>query len=808
MKYLNTFLFLLLFSFTYSQTASIKGQLQDADGTAVVFANVALYNAADSSLAKVETSDENGIFKINSIAAGNYFLTATYVGSSDLTKSGISLTDGQLLDLGILAFTPTVELTQATVTAQRAMVEVKPDRTVFNVEGTINSTGSDALELLRKAPGVTVDNNNNINVLGRAGVMVYVDGKRLPLGGEDLSNYLKNISAEQLDRFDIITSPGAKYEAEGNAGIIDIRLKKDKNHGANGTANLTLSKGELWQNNASFTGNFRNKKMNVFGQLGGSDRERFDDMVFSNYQNDLFMDEINNHRTNRENYNFRLGTDFFVAKNHTLGFLVSGGRTDGVHKSFNRITIANQDTPNDIDSILIANNRSDFERDFNTYNINYRFDNGKTRSLNVDLDYGSYVNDSYRLQPNTYYDAREVDVLSDFVNTYDTYTDIDIYTFKLDFEESLFGGKLGIGTKLSKVVTDNSFLVFDGANGDAVMDDSLSNTFKYDENVYAGYISFARPINEKWSFSAGLRTEVTDATGDLQAFVPELQEPPVDLNYVSWFPSAGLTWQVAPMHSLNLNYGRRINRPDYNVLNPFNNRMSELSYEKGNPTLSPEIVNNLELGYTLKYRYNFKLAYSRTIDQITRLIGPDDVDERAGFISWDNLGEQTIWSISASLPMDVMKGWNAYINVSANYQDNQASYENGATIDLQQYGYNIYMQHTIDLPLKFKGEVSGWFNGPGIWGGVFIYETSYSLNFGLQRKFLNDKLNARLSVNDVAYQTGWDGYSEFNGLYSTGSGRWDSRRASLSLSYRFGNENVKSRKRKTGMEDEAGRVGN
>ena len=202
------------------------------------------------------------------------------------------------------------------------------------------------------------------------------------------------------------------------------------------------------------------------------------------------------------------------------------------------------------------------------------------------------------------------------------------------------------------------------------------------------------------------------------------------------------------------------------------------------------------------------MAYSRTTDQITRLIAPDEEDERAGFISWDNLAEQTIWSISASLPMDVMKGWNAYVNVSANYQDNQATYENGATIDLQQYGYNIYMQHTIDLPLKFKGEVSGWFSGPGIWGGVFVYETSYSLNFGLQRKFLNDKLNMRLSVNDVAYQTGWDGYSEFNGLFSTGSGRWDSRRASLSLSYRFGNQNVKSRKRKTGMEDEAGRVEN
>ena len=807
MKILNTVMLLLPFLAAQSQTASLKGQLQDADQAAVVFANVALYSTADSSLAKVETTDENGIFKMGGLTPGSYYLTATYVGSADLKKSDIELTDGQLLDLGVLAFTPTVELVEATVTAQRAMVEIKPDRTVFNVEGTINSVGSDAIELLRKAPGVTVDNNDNVSVLGRAGVLVYVDGKRLPLGGDELSNYLKTLSAEQIDRIDIITNPGAKYEAEGNAGIIDIRLKKDKNLGANGTLNATTSKGELWQSNASLVGNFRNRKMNVFGTFGIGDRERFNNMDFTNNQNGIFMDEINDHRNSSDNYNFRLGTDLFLPKNQTVGFLFSGGQTDGRHKSFNRITIADADTPNNIDSILVADNLTEFNRAFHTYNANYRFDNKKGRSVNLDLDYGNYQNDSDRFQPNFYYDANEEFVKSKVINSYDTGTDIDIYTFKLDFEENILGGNLGIGTKLSKVITDNTFLVFDGANGSAVQNDSLSNRFEYDENVYAGYVNYARQINEKWNFSAGLRAEQTNATGDLQAFKTELQEDPVELDYLSWFPSAGLTWQIKPDHLLAVNYGRRINRPDYNVLNPFNNRISELSYEKGNPMLSPEIVNNLELGYTLKYRYNFKIAYSRTTDQITRLIAPDEDDEKAGFISWVNLAKQTIWSANISAPIDVMEGWSAYFNINAYHQDNQDISVGGATVDIQQFSYNIYSQHTIDLPAGFKGEISGWFSGPGIWGGVFLYETSWSLNLGLQRKFLKDKLNARLSANDLFYQSGWNGYSEYNGLLSTGRGRWDSRRVSLSLGYRFGNENVKSRKRKTGMEDEAGRVG-
>jgi outer membrane receptor protein involved in Fe transport len=293
------------------------------------------------------------------------------------------------------------------------------------------------------------------------------------------------------------------------------------------------------------------------------------------------------------------------------------------------------------------------------------------------------------------------------------------------------------------------------------------------------------------------------------------------LDYLQWFPNAALTWSQSPTSTFNLAYGRRINRPDYNVLNPFNNRLSELSYQKGNPRLNPEIVNNLELGWTWQYRYNFKLAYSKTDDQITRIMAPDvRLDEngnpigddtggdiRAGFISWDNLATQKIYSFSSSLPLQVNKFWSAYINLSANYQDNQADYGEGRTIDLQAFSYNIYQQHTFELGKGWKGEISGWFSGPGIWGGVFLYDESWSLNVGLQRKFFNDQLQIRVNAEDIFYQTGWNGKSNFAGLFSEGRGNWDSRRVGISLSYNFGNQNVKSRKRNTGLEDEAGRVG-
>ncbi|MEZ4985511.1 MAG: TonB-dependent receptor [Saprospiraceae bacterium] len=810
MKNTLTFCLLLLGGWHLNaQQASIIGQLQDPEGGAITYANVALYHALDSTLAKVETTDESGVFRMVGIQPGGYFLVASYVGADDLRKEGLQLTSGQQLDLGVLRFASTaVELVEATVTAARPMVEVKPDRTVFNVQGTINSTGADALSLLRKAPGVTVDNNNNISVLGRAGVLLYVDGKRLPITGEALTAYLQNLPADQIDRFDIITNPGAKYEAEGNAGIIDIRLKKDKNLGGNGSLSGTFSQGRYARINGSASGNYRNKWMNGFGTLGANGNEGYSNMDFFSRQNGLELDEINRFTNQNRGVNLRVGTDFFLNNQHTVGFLVSANTNQGDNASFNRIRIADVATPNIIDSVLISDNTAESENEQLTANLNYRFDAGKGTSFNLDLDYGRYLNDIYRVQPNRYYDTEGGTLLTEIINTFDTPTDIDIYTAKADYEMNVLGGKLGLGSKLSRVVSDNTFLVFDLLNQIEVQNDTLSNTFAYTENVYAGYVNYSRPITEKWSFVAGLRAEQTDAKGDLRAFLPSLMAPPVYLNYLSWFPNAGLTWQMAPEHTFSLNYGRRINRPDYNVLNPFNNRLSQLSYEKGNPFLRPEIVNNVELSYTLKYRFNFKLGYSKTIDQITRLIGPDENDERANFITWENLASQTITSLNISAPFQVMKGWSSYWNISAAYLDNQADYGNGAVVDVQAFTYSFFQQQTIDLPRGFKGEISGYFAGPGVWGGVFKYESSWSLDLGLQKKFLNDQLNARLSASDLFYETGWDGDSVFNGLESYGKGNWDSRRISLSLSYNFGNQQVKSRRRNTGIEDEAKRLGN
>lgn len=807
MKYV---LFLILLGglcINHVQAGTLRGRLVGNHAEPLVFANVALYKASDSTLYKVEPTDENGQFTIAQVEAGLYYLSAAFLGYADFYYSPIEIDADEEVALGDLTLIPSsVELEEMTVTAQRRMVEVKADRMVFNVQGTVNSAGGDAMSLLRKAPSVTVDNNDNINVLGRSGVLVYVDGRRLPLAGQELTNYLQTLTAEQIDRIDIITNPGAKYEAEGNAGIIDIRLKKNETYGANGNANLSYSQGLRYRGNVGLGGNYRNKHANIFGNVGYGKSVNLQEMLFENIQNNLHLDETMNIENSNDDYNYKLGADFFIGTKHTIGILTDGGFSAHTEDSYNRIVIARLATPTAPDSILVANTTADNDRSRQSYNLNYRLDTKKGTTLNIDLDHANYQNKTVRFQPNIYYSPDEKNILSQVNNEFSTPSDIAISSAKADVEQSLWGGQLGFGSKVSWVMTDNSFLVYDYINQQPVQNNYRSNIFKYNEKVYAGYINYARSIGQKWQLSAGLRAEQTDAEGNLEAFIPDLQEPPVKLNYLSWFPSAGISWQAAPKHSFALNYGRRINRPDYNVLNPFNNQLSQISYEKGNPFLSPEIVNNLELNYTLAYQYNLKLAYSNTQNQITRLMAPDQTDPRSNFITWDNLATQKTYSANLSIPTQITKNWSAFFNITAAYLDNQADYGNGAIVDLQTFNYVIFQQQTITLPKGFKGEISGYYSGPGIWGGVFKYKPNWGLDLGLQRRFLQDRLNVRLSVSDIFYKMGWRGTSNFNGLIMNGQGNWDSRRVSLNLGYNFGNDKIKSRRRDTGIQDEQNRI--
>lgn len=789
-----------------AQTATISGYLQDEKQRSIPFANVILFSVVDSSLVKAGITSEKGVYQLDNIAKGSYFLEFSSLGYTNLKLNNIELMSGQKLDVGTNTLKPSLqELDEVTLTVSRPIIAVKPDRTIFNIEGTINSVGFDVISLLRKAPGVTVDNNNTISILGRTGVLVYIDGKRLPLTGDDLNNYLQSISSEQIDRLDIITNPSVRYDAEGNAGIIDIRLKKNKNLGIHGDLKTTYSQGRYARYTIGASGNYRNKKLNVFATIGSTENNGFSETIFDNYQNGLRLLETNDFKTNSRDYNFRLGTDFFISSKHTFGILMNGNKRRSHQKLPSNIQISNQNTPSQIDSLLVVNGTTDAKSQRQTYNLNYLFENGNGQRLNIDLDYGKYRNESDRFQPNRYFDG-EGKLLLEEINRIDAPTDINIYTVKIDFEHQLWSGILGMGSKVSSIITDNEYLFFDEVNNVFQKNNNRSRLFDYNENVFANYLNYSKQIFNTWNISLGLRVEKTKANGDLEAFVAELDEPPVKLNYVNWFPSAGLTWQPNENNNYSFSYGRRINRPNYFLLNPFTDQITQLSFEKGNPFLKPEIVNNFEIGYSHSSKYNFKVYYSRTKDKITRLIGPDENDPRATFSTFANLGSQTIFGSTTNISLSVNNWFKSYFNFSTSYINNKADFGNDAQIDVQLFSYKIYSQNTINLPKGLNVEISGYYNGPNIFGAVFEIEPNWSMDIGVQRKFFSDKLNVRLIATDIFYKSGFEGIATFDGLTYFGSGLRDSRRLSINLSYNFGNKNLKSRNRNQGLDSEQKRV--
>ncbi len=797
--------------------ATVEGILLEEGGEPVAFANVVLQAATDSSILKVEVSDAEGHFLLSVAEGGRYLLTVKYLGLPDLVVEPFDLGFGESHQLGTLSMAArSLELAEATVTAQRTIVEIKSDRTVFNVDGTINATGGDAMSLLRKAPGVVVDNNDNLIVMGRTGVLVYIDGKRSPLSGSALTAYLQSLAAEQIDRIDIITNPGAKYEAEGNAGIVDIHLKKNESYGSSGSVSATASQGKRFRSNVSGTVNHRGGKFNTFATGGVYQGANRNTNFFERTQKGIFIDETVDGDYEWRGGNLKLGTDYQLNDRHAVGIQVNTNYNDNGGTSTSEVDFSRQSWEATPDSILESRSINDGDQLNYSGNLNYRFDDSAGKTLNFDLDYGAFRNDGTEQLPNTYYDAARTRILSQVNFTFATPSNIDIYTATLDYEQPFLEGKLGLGGKVTKVVSDNTFEVSQmNAENVAVLDRRRSNRFKYDEQVEAAYVNFNRDFGPEspagqgktYSLTAGLRTEHTRAIGELTEYENDVTTEPVDRDYFNFFPNVGLTYAVSAQNQLALSYGRRINRPDYESLNPFLSFASLVTFEQGNPLLQPEIVNNLELAHTFASRYTTKLSYSQTEAQITQLVRPSSDDERATYIGYDNLGQQSVYALNVSIPAQVSEWWEVYFTATGTHTHNEASYADGSAVDLKAWNYNVYAQNTFSLPADIKFEVSGWFSGPGIWAGTFETKPMGSLNAGLQKTFLNDKLKLRAAVDDILFTNGWRATSDFAGQFFDGGGNWDSRRASLSLTYNFGNEKVKVDRRETGLDEAAQRVG-
>ncbi len=613
-------LLLLTASTFFTQAQKVTGIAKDENGSPLVGTTVSLHRAVDSVVIKLAVSKENGGYAFSGISEGNYKVSASNVGYKTVFSAVFSVGASEVIVPELILSKLATALSNVTVTATKPMVEVKADRTILNVEGTINATGSNALELLRKSPGVSLDKDENISLAGKNGVQVYIDGRVTPLSGTDLAIYLRTLQSSQIEAIELITNPSAKYDAAGNAGIINIRLKKNKSFGTNGSVNAGWNIGTYAKYNGGGSLNYRNKKINIFSNYSFNDGPNQQSLNINRTVLDSLFDQHGTIRMVGNANNFKVGADYFLDKKNTLGIIVNGTLSDPTMTNYSHTVISNT-TTNTVDRILIADNSSTLKRHNTNVNLNYSYNDPRGTSLIVNADHGFYKMGNDQYQPNHYYDPSGQLLLGSTIYHMLSPAEININSIKADYERNFIKGKLSFGAKSAFVKTDNNFQRYNVEGSNEELDKDRSNHFVYKENINAAYVNLNKPINKKWGAQVGLRLENTNATGNQVTTGEEFNR-----HYTQLFPTGYLQYQPNKKNTYVLNYGRRIRRPDYQSLNPFINFIDRYTYSRGNPNLKPQFSHNVELSHSYQSFLTTTLNYSRTTDIIQNVL--EQIEEK------------------------------------------------------------------------------------------------------------------------------------------------------------------------------------
>lgn len=798
---LLSILLLLWITPVSAQTYRLTGALQTAEGP-LPYASVILRQATDSTLVKAELSTPGGTFGFSTLTPGTYALDIKVNGLEPVWQTVI-IENASVKLPPITLESTAYTLDEVSFVAQKPLIEVLADKTVFNVENTLNATGTDAFSLLRQAPGVIVDNQDQIILDGKTGVIIYINGKQSPLSGTDLTQFLRSIPSSDIASIELITQPSSKYDAAGASGIINIILKKDKRLGTNGTVNSGYGYGRNGRGNASLNLNHRNKVANLFGSYSYNQGQAWDFLYLDRTQSGVRYDSKTDNLRNWMTHNLRAGGDFFLNDQHTLGLLVYGSKADRTYDGLSETPIIPL-TNNEVSQILIADNSGQNGSQNLNGNLNYRFADTSGHELLVDIDYGVYDLNSLSDQPNRYVSPDRQATLLERNFSMDTRTFIDLFSVKADYEQRALGGVLGIGGRISRVQTDNVFDFFDlDADGLRTFNPNRSNQFFYTEQINAGYVNYQKKWG-KWSTQFGLRAEQTISEGDLRS-TQATNDALVQRNYLNWFPSGGLTYAPSYKNSWALTFSRRIQRPNYQNLNPFESQIDELSFSKGNPFLQPQYTSNFKLAHTHKYRFTTSVSYSFIEDFFAKVT--DTIGQTRNFLITRNVANQHVWSLGLSYPFSIKDWWNVYISLNAYRASYRGTDDKFQSID--QNTASGYAQSTFLLPKGYRFEVSGWWSSPSVWGGTYLTKSLGSLNLAFQKKLLDDQLSLRLAFSDILFTSPWRADMQYGELYINGTGGGESRRVSFNLTYTFGNQNVKkARRRKTGLEDESKRISN
>ena len=806
---------LLVWGTSFAQKLhTITGKIVDEKAVVVPFAVVQLLNGSDTSKVKMVATDIDGGYRIEQVKDGNYALSISIVGFK--TKKTERFVLNGDLELPIIKIeSNTKQLNEVSVSVKKPYVEHQIDKTVLNVENSIVSTGSTALELLEKAPGVQVDKQNERILLNnKSGVMVMIDGKNNFLSNADLAVYLSNLTSSQIATIEIITNPSSKYDAAGTAGIINIKLKKNKAFGTNGSVSSTYRNAirahlprNIYGSDLNFNINNRNKKWNFYSNANASKNNNFSNLFLERTTNADGLQSAFNQNFQKiytgSRFAAKLGADYYATERTTIGIMVDGSTSTRKLDNFSQTYI------NETRSGITNNNSLQLISDANTPNKNYsanfnvKHDFKKEgASLNFDADYSGFNYSGVENFNTDFYNENGVLNNQTFIRN-DSKTDINIFASKIDFTWPISKtAKLETGLKTSFVKTDNDFLSSALLNNEWQNIAGQSNHFIYKENVNAAYANLSKDLG-KWQIQAGLRAEYTNATGALVTNNTE-----ADQKYLSLFPTVFVNQKISDNSNLRYTYGRRIDRPNYQQLNPFNFYMDPFTIQQGNPYLKPQFTNNFEVSYSYKSGLSFSLGYSKVKDLILDSKTAQNDSTRIVTVGQGNIGSGEYYSAGLYFPVAVTKWWNLQNNFNLFYNKFNDNNLEGAPFELSKLSYNFNITSSITLPADWTIETNFWLNSPRVRGLETTTIYQYALNTGVQKSFLNKSLKLKLNIDDIFATNYWKGTLNYQNVNLRVQNNYINRRVSFNISYSFGNQNVKSaRSRNTATEEMKNRAG-
>ncbi|HQW69945.1 MAG TPA: TonB-dependent receptor [Flavobacterium sp.] len=808
-----TFLLLFATKVAAQNGFSIAGKIINKENKALPSIQITLTNAADNSVAKIEITDADGNFAIQNLKEGNYKVVIDDMEYSPYQSETISLNaSNPSVNLApiTLASKSATNLNEVVVTKKKPFIENKIDRTVVNVDAFITAAGGDAMDVLEKSPGIIVDQNGTITFKGKSGVQVFIDDKPTYLSGAELEAYLRSLPASTLDKIELITNPPAKYDAAGGAGIINIVSKRSKARGFNANLTSRFSQGKRSGNRQGINFNYMQDKIRVFGNIGYAQQNPINDLfIFRKFKNNdgstnsLFY-QNSDIDTKVKSTNARIGIDYYASDKTTIGFGLSGvSRNDNQYTAVrSEVTDANSV----LDSSIVANNleKQKFKNGGINFNLRHELDSLGQR-ITMDLDYLKYDTSSKQTFNNFIYQPdnslSSQDQLKGFLPS-----DLDIYALKTDYTLPFKDGStFETGYKVSYTKTDNIADYRDVVNNVEIPNYATSNHFKYDEIINAAYVNFNTNY-KRFGFQTGLRLENTESRGNQ---LGNIEQPASKFkrNYTNLFPTVYVQYKLDSIgnNQLVVNYGRRINRPYFQDLNPFVSPLDKFTFYSGNPFLNPSFANNYELSYRYKGLFSTTLSYGSSKDDINETI---EINEGIYYSRPGNIGKSEFFSINANLQLELTKWWtsNTYSELTHNKYKSKLYTEN-----LNSSGTFWYfsMNNSFKFNKGWSAELSGNYQ-TDIVSSQFILLSRSNINIGVQKKLLQDKATIKLSANDIFYSNINNGIiKNLQNTEANWTNKLDSRFVALTFTYSFGKSFApKKQYNSNGAENEINRVKN